>query len=100
MNEHENLGNDANGEATSGLNREGESTDGSSRGGLPGMCFYRTAIRPDCLGASFDECICKTSVGPVTDPQKNKRIMMQRKPCNIGWIDFKGRSSRKDDMCA
>jgi hypothetical protein len=34
--EHENLGNDANGEATSGLNHEGESTDALSRGGLPG----------------------------------------------------------------
>lgn len=34
--EHENLGNDANGETTSGLNHEGESTDTLSRGGLPG----------------------------------------------------------------
>ena len=34
--EHENLGSDANGEATSGLNREGESTDAMLRGGLPG----------------------------------------------------------------
>jgi hypothetical protein len=34
--EHENLGIDANGEATSGLNHEGESTDAVLRGGLPG----------------------------------------------------------------
>ena len=34
--EHENLGNDANGEATSGVNHEVESRDGLSRGGLPG----------------------------------------------------------------
>jgi hypothetical protein len=34
--EHENLGIDANGKATSGLNREGESTDAVLRGGLPG----------------------------------------------------------------
>ncbi len=34
--EHENLGNDGNGEATSGVNHEGESTDALSRGGLPG----------------------------------------------------------------
>jgi hypothetical protein len=34
--EHENLGIDANGEATSGLNHEGERTDAVSRGGLPG----------------------------------------------------------------
>ena len=33
--EHENLGVDANGEATSGLNHEGESTDATQRGGLP-----------------------------------------------------------------
>jgi hypothetical protein len=34
--EHENLGVDANGEATSGLNHEGERTNGMLRGGLPG----------------------------------------------------------------
>ena len=34
--EHENLGVDGNGEATSGLNHEGESTDAMPRGGLPG----------------------------------------------------------------
>jgi hypothetical protein len=34
--EHENLGIDANGEATSGLNHEGERTDAVLRGGLPG----------------------------------------------------------------
>ena len=34
--EHENLGIDANGEATSGLNHEGESTNAMLRGGLPG----------------------------------------------------------------
>src|SRR5262249_45457793 len=34
--EHENLGVDANGEATSGLNHEGESTDAMLRGGLAG----------------------------------------------------------------
>ena len=34
--EHENLGVDANGEATSGLNHEGESTDAMLRGGLLG----------------------------------------------------------------
>ena len=34
--EHENFGIDANGEATSGVNHEGESTDVLSRGGLPG----------------------------------------------------------------
>ena len=34
--EHENLGIDTNGEATSGLNHEGESTDAMPRGGLPG----------------------------------------------------------------
>jgi hypothetical protein len=34
--EHENLGNDANGEATSGVNPEGESTNAMQRGGLPG----------------------------------------------------------------
>jgi hypothetical protein len=34
--EHENLGVDANGEATSGLNHEGESTKAMLRGGLPG----------------------------------------------------------------
>jgi hypothetical protein len=33
--EHENLGIDANGEATSGLNHEGESTNAMLRGGLP-----------------------------------------------------------------
>ena len=33
--EHENLGVDANGEATSGLNHKGESTDAALRGGLP-----------------------------------------------------------------
>ena len=34
--EHENLGVDANGEATSGLNHEGERTNAMLRGGLPG----------------------------------------------------------------
>ena len=34
--EHENLGIDANGEATSGLTHEGESTNAMLRGGLPG----------------------------------------------------------------
>ena len=34
--EHENLGVDANGAATSGLNHEGESTNAMLRGGLPG----------------------------------------------------------------
>jgi hypothetical protein len=34
--EHENLGVDANGEATSGVNHEGESTNAALRGGLPG----------------------------------------------------------------
>jgi hypothetical protein len=34
--EHENLGVDANGEATSGLNHEGESTNVMLRDGLPG----------------------------------------------------------------
>ena len=34
--EHENLGVDANGEATSGLNHEGERPEAWSRGGLPG----------------------------------------------------------------
>lgn len=34
--EHENLGVDANGEATSGLTHEGESTNATRRGGLPG----------------------------------------------------------------
>ena len=34
--EHENLGVDANGEATSGLTHEGESTNATLRGGLPG----------------------------------------------------------------
>ena len=34
--EHENLGIAANGEAASGLNHEGESTDAVLRGGLPG----------------------------------------------------------------
>ena len=34
--EHENLGNDVNGEAASGMDHEGESTDALSRGGLPG----------------------------------------------------------------
>jgi hypothetical protein len=33
--EHENLGVDGNGEATSGLNHEGESTDAMLRDGLP-----------------------------------------------------------------
>jgi hypothetical protein len=37
--EHENLGSDANGEATSGLNHEGESTNAMLRGGLPGSSF-------------------------------------------------------------
>ena len=34
--EHENLGVDVNGEATSGLTHEGENTDATLRGGLPG----------------------------------------------------------------
>ena len=34
--EHVNLGDDANGEVTSGMNHEGESTDAMLRGGLPG----------------------------------------------------------------
>ena len=34
--EHENLGVDANGEATSGVNHEGQSTKAALRGGLPG----------------------------------------------------------------
>ena len=34
--EHENLGVDANGEATIGLNHEGESTNATLRGGLHG----------------------------------------------------------------
>ena len=34
--EHENLGIDANGEAASGLNHEGESTNAMLRGGPPG----------------------------------------------------------------
>jgi len=34
--EHENLGIDAIGEATSGLNHEGESTNAVPMGGLPG----------------------------------------------------------------
>ena len=34
--EHENLGNDANGEVTSGMNHEDESTKAMLRGGLPG----------------------------------------------------------------
>ena len=34
--EHENLGVDGNGEAASGVNHEGESTDAMRRGGLPG----------------------------------------------------------------
>ena len=34
--EHENLGVDANGEATSGMNHEGESTNAALRGGQPG----------------------------------------------------------------
>ena len=34
--EHENLGVDANGEATSGLHHEGQSTNATLRGGLPG----------------------------------------------------------------
>ena len=34
--EYENLGVDGNGEATSGLNHEGESTDAMLRDGLPG----------------------------------------------------------------
>ncbi len=34
--EHENLGVDVNGEATSGMNHEGESTKATLRGGLPG----------------------------------------------------------------
>ena len=34
--EHENLGIDANGEATSGVNHEGESTNARLRGGQPG----------------------------------------------------------------
>jgi hypothetical protein len=34
--EHENLSVDGNGEATSGLNHEGESTDAMLRDGLPG----------------------------------------------------------------
>jgi hypothetical protein len=34
--EHENLGVDANGEAASGMNHEGESTNAMLRGGLPG----------------------------------------------------------------
>ena len=34
--EHENLGVDANGEGTSGMNHEGERTNAKLRGGLPG----------------------------------------------------------------
>ena len=34
--EHENLGVGVNGEAASGLNHEGDSTDSTLRGGLPG----------------------------------------------------------------
>jgi hypothetical protein len=34
--EHENLGVDANGEATSGVTHEARSTDAMLRGGLPG----------------------------------------------------------------
>ena len=34
--ERENLSVDGNGEATSGLSQEGESTDAALRGGLPG----------------------------------------------------------------
>lgn len=34
--EHENFGVDGNGEATSGLNQEDESTDAMLRNGLPG----------------------------------------------------------------
>ena len=34
--EHENLSIDVNGEATSGLTHEGESTNAALRGGLPG----------------------------------------------------------------
>ena len=34
--EHENLGIDGNGEATSGLTHEGESPNAMRRGGLPG----------------------------------------------------------------
>ena len=34
--EQENLGIDANGEAASGVNHEGETTDAMLRGGLPG----------------------------------------------------------------
>ena len=34
--EHENLGVDVNGEAASGMTHEGESTNATLRGGLPG----------------------------------------------------------------
>ena len=50
--EHENLGVDGNGEAASGLNHEGESTDAMLRGGLPGssekaeQCPWSEAGRP------------------------------------------------------
>ncbi len=43
--EHENLGVDGNGEATSGLNHEGESTDAMLRGGLPGSSNERSNVR-------------------------------------------------------
>lgn len=48
--EHENLGIDANGGATSGLNHGGESTDVVLRGGLPGEVHIRICGQ---LGAKF-----------------------------------------------
>jgi hypothetical protein len=53
--EHENLGVDVNGEAASGVNHEGESTDAMLRGGLPGSseeaeeCPWSEAVRPSTL---------------------------------------------------
>ena len=43
--EHENLGIDANGEATSGLNHEGESTDSAPRGGLSGIACRAAVVQ-------------------------------------------------------
>ena len=43
--EHENLGVDANGEATSGVNHEGESTDAMSRGGRLVVARKRSNVR-------------------------------------------------------
>ncbi len=76
--ERENLGVDANGEAASGSNREGESTDAPERDGLPGSSEEAGVMPVERRGRAI-----AVDLGSTGGARRSPRFCERRQPSAV-----------------